>query len=198
MTEYIKAAPGLVREYAALFRGELRGNLNLQRMCWIVVFLLVTYVIFGFQQLSNQVIARSHKLQAELGRVSVASDQAVWQERLDWEQNLQEQLLSRCWTAKSETIASAEMQTVLQQLSTKHDLRRSRLQMAQPVEMLTGEKTVWVLRAQLLGGLEITAIPGLLDVIESRGNPFVVEQLRYQEGRGAGTIDLLISACFRN
>lgn len=188
----------LTRRSVGLFRDEVAGNLMLQRMLWVIACLLMLYGLSALQYAVDELADDAKRLHAELSRVSGTGEEEVWISRLKWERNLQEQLLRGCWSAGDSKIASAEMQTFLQQLSSKRLLRNSRLQLAEPEEIVGGGESVWVVRGQLRGRMDKRVLPGILEELESNENPLVVEQLLYQDSKGAGLVDLTAAACFRN
>lgn len=182
-----------------IIESELLSNLRLRRMVWLIGLILVCYVILGLHEFNVSLGERSIAMQSEISRImrgaEVSSEE--WWGRLEDEKRVQDHLIRSCWVAKDSRLASADMQTTLQQLSTAYDLKNSKLSLSNPEDLQLDEaRNAWLIRAQVRGRIPQPRLPSLVNALENSETRFFVSEMRFVEQRKSGTLDLTLSACF--
>ncbi|MBO6702757.1 MAG: hypothetical protein JJ921_10470 [Pseudomonadales bacterium] len=176
---------------------EVEANPRLIRMMWCIGYLLMGYIIVAIHdqnQMSRQALL---SLQAEGSRLSGVPLQSTWETRLEEEELTRSKLLTRCWGARSERLASADVQTRIQEITTNNHLEKSRLTVSKPeaYELEVGQ--MWFLRVSISGRLYGRDLPPLIRDLEDEEAPFVIERVSFVDARGGGSLSMMVSTCFK-
>jgi len=185
---------------AASFNDELSGNERFRRMIWLIVYILICYGIVGLGDLAGSFGESAATKRSELARLSSSSGVSLdtWEERKNTEASMQQQILGQCWSAKQSRLASADMQTALQQVARNYSLKNSRLTLSSPETMETHSGQVWQIRAQVRGRIAQRELPSLIKALEYAERSFAVEKMHFVDQRGGGSLNLTLVACFRD
>lgn len=178
---------------------EFHANPRIRRLTWLIGYILVLYIVLALSDFNTSLRTESTAMQAEIARIMRGSETTgvVWHERLSQEESLQQQLIQSCWTAKDARLASADMQTELQKFYRNFDLKNSRLALSDPEALKLSEGgTAWVIRGDIKGRIKLNRLPSLVNALEHGKNRFFVQEVRFVRQRSAGTLDMLLSACF--
>lgn len=197
MKEFLLNSRESVRGYWGSFLEELAENQRLVWMIWGIGYLLVLYLIVGLYEY-NQVLGDTYsRLEREAARMSGVQDEALWRERLDAEKELRDVLLGSCWSARSERLASADVQTRLQDITSENQLENSRLNMARAEVHELDPGVFWLIRANISGRIERGRVVPLVEALEAGDKHFVIEQLRYVHSKTGGSLDMTVAVCSR-
>lgn len=188
-------AKSIVNKLAA----EFHTNLRIRRMAWLIAYILVLYMILGLSDFNTALREKTAAMQVEISRIARGSDttEQIWTERLAAEETAQQQLTQSCWQAKNARLASADMQTELQQFYRTFDLANSRLALSDPEALeLNNGIAVWVIRGDVRGRINLNRLPSLVNALESGENRFFLREVRFVRQRNSGTLDIMLAACF--
>ncbi len=174
---------------------EIQSNARMVPMLWLIVYLAMGYLVLGMYDTNQVLRASTQQLSGELARANAVAGASVWQRRFEREEQSAHSLIEKCWVAPNKGIASADMQTVLQQVAANHRLENVRLTMAVPEEHEVSGRTAWFIRAQVRARANKGNVPPMVFALEEPAAFFAVERVRYVAGRGAGTLDLTVAAC---
>jgi hypothetical protein len=191
MSVFINQSKG---QYQKL-RQEMAANTRLTRMVWLIGCILLVYVVVYIHDQNVVLQQEVTEVERQLNKVVSIGTADLWKTREDNEGQIRSTLMESCWRAPSAGIASADMQTLLQQYSTNFNISNARLTVANSESYTIDQKNAWLIRAQLVGKAERSALPVFVNAIEEKQAYFAVERLNYTEIR-SGTIDLLVHACF--
>lgn len=181
------------------FRGEIVSNDRFRRMIWLIGYILICYLIVGVGELGESLDQEVEARRAELSRLSSTTGVSpdTWMTRLEAEQRTQNQLLEACWPARDQRLASADMQTMLQQITSVYSPKSSRLSLSEPERLSLETRDIWQIRAQLRGRMGLERIPSLINTIENSDTPLFVKRFLYIQQRGNNTLELTVEACFQ-
>lgn len=183
-------------EYQQLLMEEISSNPRFRRMLWVIVYILFGYLMVTLYDANQVLRTQAAQLASEHGRTSELENPDLWKQRQISENQVREQLFNSCWQAPSAGIASADMQTVLQQLLVGFELTNSRLTLSEPEQYEMHDGLVWLIRAQIRGRINRANVPLLVSALENRDSFFGIDRLYFLENR-SGSLDMVVKACFR-
>ena len=176
------------------FQDELMTNPRLVRLVWLSGYFSVLLFVSTLMGTSEQLGAKAQRMLDDLARVGNIGSEEVWSNRLEQQRAYQSGLLQHCRKATNQGLASADIQTILQQLLVQYDVESSRLTISEP-ELAGGR--LGRIRAQLTGRVEQGNLLPLLNSLENPLSFFSIERLSiFFDGRGE-VIDVLVSSCFQ-
>lgn len=183
---------------SSVFREEYTANQRFRRMIWVVGYVLICYLIVWLSEAADSTDVSTGTKRAELARLSANSAETIetWRERQRSEQLAQDQLLASCWVANDSRLASADMQTTLQQLAGAYGLDKPRLSLSNPEQVNVENGVAWLIRARVNGRILESKLPSLVNALENSDTRFFLSEVRFVEQRGSGTLNLTLSACF--
>lgn len=195
MMDQLAKSRVLVREYSNAFKKELDENQRMVSMIWGIGYLVILYLIVGLYEYNQTLAQKFSRLEKEAARISGVHDVSLWRTRLETEQTLHDALLDGCWSARSERLASADVQTRLQDITSEHELENSRLNMAKAESHEFDQGTFWLIRGNVSGRIDRGRVAPLVEAIESNDDLFVIEQIRYVHSKTGGSLDMTVAVC---
>lgn len=176
------------------FQDELRSNPRLIRLMWLTGYFSALLIVFNLIDASEQLASRAQRMLNDLDRVGSIGTKDVWNDRLKEQKVYQSALLRHCGNANNAGLASADIQTVLQQLLVQYEMINSRLTISEP-ELAGGR--LGRIRGQLTGRIEQGNLLPLLSRLEDPSHFFSIERLAITFNDRGDVIDLLVSSCFQ-
>ena len=176
------------------FQEELRINPRLIRLVWLAGYCFALLFVAGLMDTNDQLGFKAQKMLSDLARAGSVGNKEVWSDRLEQQKVYQSEMLRRCNNATNSGLASADIQTVLQQLLVRYELINSRLTVSEPelagrgLGRINGQITGRVVKGNLLP---------LLDSLENPSYFFSIERLVITVSSAGDAIDLLVSSCFQ-
>jgi len=182
------------RDFLRATTDEIRLNVRLYRMTWIVGYLFCGYLFFALYDASMHQKEKLALLYNQSERVSRVGNIELWQSREEQQRTLQDDLRQYCWIAANPQLASADVQTTLQRIIGRYQILNSRLTVATP-EVSDG--SIWRIRAQLTGKLDSAShYLALLKDLEDLKRFIAVERVSLTSSGRGETMDMLVSVCF--
>ena len=176
------------------FREELRVNPRLIRLVWLAVYFSALLVVAGLMDVNDQLGSKARKMLSDLARVSTVGNKEVWSNRLEQQKVYQSEMLRHCNKATNSGLASADIQTVLQQLLVRYELINSRLTVSEPELASRGLGRI---NGQITGRIEQGNLLPMLNSLEDPSYFFSIERLVITVNSAGDAIDLLVSSCFQ-
>jgi hypothetical protein len=99
-----------------------------------------------------------------------------------------------CWQGDTPGVASADIQTFLQQRLNEHNIKNMRLKLSEPTELRPTDATLWSIRAEITGKTEKFNFPPLIAALEFGDKKFQISRLQHLDNRD-GLINLLMTTC---
>ena len=196
MSKPLSALISKVRYWVDLAAIEMRDNPRMPRMIKITGVIVALYLVLGVADQREKLEIVADRLAGEQAKLAGAAFEDSWNDRLEHEKQAFAQLAAKCWDAPSAGIASADMQTVLQRLSTNFDLQRLRLSVSVPELHDLEHGKFWPIRAQLQARVERNVLPVLVDAMEKAPKQFTIENLNFVDNRGSN-LNVVLASCFR-
>jgi hypothetical protein len=91
-------------------------------------------------------------------------------------------------------MASADIQTFLQQRLNEHDIKNMRLKLSEPSKLQSVDATLWSMKAEITGKSEKFNFPPLIAALEFGEKRFQISRLQHLDKR-SGLINLLMTTC---
>jgi len=176
------------------FQDELAANPRLIRLVWLSGYFAVLLLGFSLMDASEQLEANAQRMLNDLAQVGSIGTEEVWSNRLEQHKVYQSALLRHCGKATNLGLASADIQTILQQLLVRYELMNSRLTISEPD--LAGGR-LGRIRAQLTGRIEQGNLLPLIDRLEDTSYFFSIERLSVSFDDRGDVVDILVSSCFQ-
>lgn len=176
------------------FREELRVNPRLIRLVWLAVYFSALLVVAGLMDTNDQLGSKARKMLSDLARVGTVGNKEVWSNRLEQQKVYQSEMLRHCNKAANSGLASADIQTVLQQLLVRYELINSRLTVSEPELASRGLGRI---NGQITGRIEQGNLLPMLNSLEDPSYFFSIERLVITVNSAGDAIDLLVSSCFQ-
>jgi len=174
---------------------ELESNRRLVRLLGAIFCILAMYIVAGLNDKNENLAISLAQMQSQASRSVDADDLQRWAERLATEEETQSVLVKGCWTAPSARLASADMQTLLQQLTGTYSIDNVRLTLSPPLAHKIGRREAWEIRAQIVGKATSSNLLSFVDALDKPSSYFAVERLLFSENRN-GLLNLMLYACF--
>lgn len=179
------------------FRMEIATNPRLKRMTWLILLIVLIYSFLGLHDINRKLRTDHQRLVAEVVRLQQMQDPSVWQARLYQEKELSVELGDLCLQALSEQLASADVQTKLQRITSKNEMENSRLTLSKPEVHSLDSGNVWYIRANISARVNIGNVPLVIRELETLESRFVVEQVRYVDASNGGKLDVTVGVCIK-
>ena len=176
------------------FQDELAANPRLIRLVWLSGYFAVLLLVSSLMDASERLEANAQRMLNDLAQVGSIGTEEVWSNRLEQHRVYQAALLRHCGKATNLGLASADIQTILQQLLVRYDLVNSRLTISEPD--LAGGR-LGRIRAQLTGRIEQGNLLPLLNRLEDPSYFFSIERLSVSFDDRGDVVDILVSSCFQ-
>lgn len=183
-----------LREFKARFVLEVQQNVRLTRFLWVIAYLVVVYLIDSISYLVQRESLELGRMQSLLSETVQIEPKTDWEVRLTQEQLALDSYRQLCWQVPNVEIASAELQTVLQNHVADHAINASRLTLAIPESAQTDAGNSWIIRAQLSGRIPDRTLPGLIYDLESLPRYLSIDRVGLVSARGA--LNMVVAACF--
>lgn len=168
----------LAREW----RAELAANPRLAMLLMLVPGIIVLYLALVVRDAVDVAAADSAPLERRAARLDSLAGSGDWSARIAAEEAAAARWEQELWQADSAELAAADLQTVLQKLTTEH-LSWSRLKLA-PTENVD-ELGGWRVRVEVNGKLkdEVSVLPLMQALAEHRPR-ILIDQFNLSSQRG--------------
>jgi hypothetical protein len=173
---------------------EYDANRRVRLMTWLAVYVAVTWLIVVLVEIGDDRSKKAGQLAMEQQVISTYETIEDWSRRLTHEQYANAALREMCWQGTTPGVASADIQTFLQQLLNEHEVESVRLKLSEPVQLLPKDATLWSIKAEISGKMEKSNFPPLIAALEFGGNGLQISRLRHLDQR-SGLTNLLITTC---
>jgi len=189
----------LLADKASMMQGallaELGSNRRLVRLFLAVFYILAIYIVFGLNDKNESLAIVLAQMESQASRSVGLDDLQRWAERLATEEETESVLVKGCWSAPSAGLASADMQTLLQQLTGTYLIKNVRLTLSPPLTHEIAGREAWEIRAQIVGKATSSNLLSFVDALDKPSSYFAVERLLFSENRN-GLLNLMLYACF--
>jgi hypothetical protein len=183
---------------AATFRDqaveEYGANRRVRLMVWLAIYVAIVWLIVGLIETGDDRSKKARQLALEQRAISTYESIEDWSQRLVHEQNANKSLREMCWKGDTPGVASADIQTFLQQRLNEHDIKNMRLKLSEPVELPSMGARLWSIKAEIIGKTEKFNFPPLIASLEFGDKGFQISRLQHLDKR-SGLINLLMTTC---
>ena len=180
-------------ESAVRIRDEVGSNVRLKRMLWVIACLAFVYIIFEFVDMIDAEQAEVDSLARKVASIESIGALSLWQARAQEQAKRRDELLTHCWPATSDGLASADLQTNIRTLLNRHGVTNARFNIA-PAEQLGTDS--WRIRAEITGKVKKEDLVPLLHDIENADNRLSIERASITFLRRDDTLNVLVTGCF--
>lgn len=177
------------------FGEEVAINPRIVWMCWTILYLVLLYVGLATMDAKHRLEAKVFGLENERLKLESVGTLAVWNERIDSQQQIQQSIGASCGVAKEPQLSSADLQTTIQGIVNTYDIENSRLNLTEALALGKSD-TFWRHRAQITGRMPRDQVLPMLVALESRSSHVAVERLVATFSDRGVVVDLLLSVCF--
>jgi hypothetical protein len=174
---------------------ELESNRRLIRLLWATFYILAMYIFAGLNDKNESLAIVLAQMERQASRSVDVDDLQRWAERLVTEEETQSVLVKGCWSAPSARLASADMQTLLQQLTGTYLIKNVRLTLSPPLTQQIAGREAWEIRAQIVGKATPSKLLSFVNALDKPSSYFGIERLLFSEKRN-GLLNLMLYACF--
>ena len=174
------------------FLGEFVSNQRLQRMIWAIAYIIVFYFILALNDEVKLVALEARTESKNLQRLTAYDSTADWDEYRTREELVTDKLSQQLWRARTPGLASADLQTFLQEAVRKYEISNFRLKLGEPKPLSLGEATVWLIQAELIGKIARKQLPRMLADLESGDRSLSIDRLTFSPVRG-NLLNMLVS-----
>jgi hypothetical protein len=183
---------------AATFRDqaveEYGTNRRVRLMVWLAIYVAIVWLIVGLIETGDDRSKKARQLALEQRAISTYESIEDWSQRLVHEQDANKSLRELCWQGDTPGVASADIQTFLQQRLNEHDIKNMRLKLSEPVELPSMGARLWSIKAEIIGKTEKFNFPPLIASLEFGDKGFQISRLQHLDKR-SGLINLLMTTC---
>ena len=173
---------------------EYGANLRVRLMTWLAIYVAIIWLIVVLVETGDDRLKKAGQLAVEQRVISTYDSIEDWSQRLGHEQNVNKTLREMCWQGDTPGVASADIQTFLQQRLNEHDIKNMRLKLSEPIELPPMDETLWSIKAEITGKTEKFNFPPLIASLEFGVKKFQISRLQHLDQRG-GLINLLMTTC---
>ena len=183
---------------AATFRDqaveEYGANRRVRLMVWLAIYVAIVWLIVGLIETGDDRSKKARQLALEQRAISTYESIEDWSQRLVHERDANKSLREMCWQGDTPGVASADIQTFLQQRLNEHDIKNMRLKLSEPVELPSMGARLWSIKAEIIGKTEKFNFPPLIASLEFGDKGFQISRLQHLDRR-SGLINLLMTTC---
>jgi hypothetical protein len=173
---------------------EYGANRRVRLMTWLAIYVVIIWLIVVLVETGDDRSKKARQLAVEQLVISTYESIEDWSKRLDHEQNVNKALREMCWQGDTPGVASADIQTFLQQRLNEHNIKNMRLKLSEPTELRPTDATLWSIRAEITGKTEKFNFPPLIAALEFGDKKFQISRLQHLDNRD-GLINLLMTTC---
>ena len=173
---------------------EYGANRRVRLMTWLAIYVVIIWLIVVLVETGDDRSKKARQLAVEQLVISTYESIEDWSQRLDHEQNVNKALGEMCWQGDTPGVASADIQTFLQQRLNEHNIKNMRLKLSEPTELRPTDATLWSIRAEITGKTEKFNFPPLIAALEFGDKKFQISRLQHLDNRD-GLINLLMTTC---
>jgi len=173
---------------------EYGANRRVRLMTWLAIYVVIIWLIVVLVETGDDRSKKARQLAVEQLVISTYESIEDWSQRLDHEQNVNKALREMCWQGETPGVASADIQTFLQQRLNEHNIKNMRLKLSEPTELSPTDATLWSIRAEITGKTEKFNFPPLIAALEFGDKKFQISRLQHLDNRD-GLINLLMTTC---
>jgi hypothetical protein len=173
---------------------EYGANRRVRLMTWLAIYVVIIWLIVVLVETGDDRSKKARQLEVEQLVISTYESIEDWSQRLDHEQNVNKALGEMCWQGDTPGVASADIQTFLQQRLNEHNIKNMRLKLSEPTELRPTDATLWSIRAEITGKTEKFNFPPLIAALEFGDKKFQISRLQHLDNRD-GLINLLMTTC---
>jgi hypothetical protein len=183
---------------AAIFRDqaieEYGANRRVRLMIWLAIYVAIIWLMVVLVETGDDRSEKVGQMAVEQRVISTYESIEDWSQRLVHEQDVNKGLREMCWQGDTPGMASADIQTFLQQRLNEHDIKNMRLKLSEPFELQSMDATLWSIRAEITGKSEKFNFPPLIAALEFGDKRFQISRLQHLDKR-SGLINLLMTTC---
>ena len=171
------------------FQEELEQNNRLRWGVLIILLLAVVWLLLVLSDLNREIRLDRQQYVDTLHDLGQIEEEQVWRQRLSLAQHDRQSLHAQLWSAPSDGLLVAELQTALRRMMDESGLRSVNIQVgsAQPLTSPQGGR---VIRARIRAGFEDNRMLDLIEAIESSPHLLVQEQVLFNYGNNRVDISL--------
>jgi hypothetical protein len=163
-------------------------------MTWLAIYVAIVWLIVVLVETGDIRSKKARELAVEQRIISTYESIEDWSQRLAYERDANKGLREMCWKGDSPGVASADIQTFLQQRLNEHDIKSMRLKLSEPTLLRSIDATLWSIRAEITGKTEKFNFPPLIAALEFGDKRFQISRLQHLDKR-SGLINLLMTTC---
>ena len=183
---------------AAIFRDqaieEYGANRRVRLMIWLAIYVAIIWLMVVLVETGDDRSEKVGQMAVEQRVISTYESIEDWSQRLVHEQDVNKGLREMCWQGDTPGVASADIQTFLQQRLNEHNIKNMRLKLSEPTELRPTDATLWSIRAEITGKTEKFNFPPLIAALEFGDKKFQISRLQHLDNRD-GLINLLMTTC---
>jgi len=183
---------------AAIFRDqaieEYGANRRVRLMIWLGIYVAIIWLMVVLVETGDDRSEKVRQMAVEQRVISTYGSIEDWSQRLVHEQDVNKGLREMCWQGDTPGMASADIQTFLQQRLNEHDIKNMRLKLSEPSELQSMDAALWSIRAEITGKSEKFNFPPLIAALEFGDKRFQISRLQHLDKR-SGLINLLMTTC---
>ena len=161
-------------------------------MIWAIAYIVAVYFILALTDEVNRVELEARSVSESLQRLSAYDSTTDWDEYKIREEKVNAELSRQLWSARTPGLASADLQTTLQEAIRKYEISNFRLKLGEPKPLSLGSAPVWLIQAELIGQISGKQLPRMLADLESSHRPLRIDRLTFAPARG-NLLNLLVS-----
>ena len=173
---------------------EYGANRRVRLMAWLAIYVAIIWLIVVLFETGDDRSKKAGQMAVEQQVISTYETIEDWSERLIHEQNTNKGLREMCWKGDAPGVASADIQTFLQQQLNAHGIKNMRLKLSEPTELRSMDATLWSIKAEITGKAEKFNFPPLIAALEFGDKRFQISRLQHLDKR-SGLINLLMTTC---
>ena len=183
-----------VREGLVSLRAQWRESAPLRLGSWLILFILIGYGLTLLSDYRSRLGEQYAEAEARIARLQGITQETEWPKRAQEANERRKVLEKQLWHAENHGLASAAMQSWLNEALRKSEIEEGRIQVKTAREV-DGFAQLMQVRAQVKGVFEDGAIIDLIKDVETNHQLTVVESLDVMPGR-RNIFDLEIKAFF--
>ena len=173
---------------------EYDANRRVRLMTWLAIYVAIVWLIVALVEVSEDRSKQVGRLVTEQRVISTYETVEDWSNRLTHEQYANTALREMCWQGHTPGLASADIQTFLQQRLNEYEMESARLKLSEPIQLRPKDATLWSIKAEIIGKTEKFNFPPLIASLEFGDKGFQISRLQHLDKR-SGLINLLMTTC---
>lgn len=177
-------------------RAEIADNFRLRIGLWSVLGIFLVWVSLVWSDVNAMLYQSIKEQQQVYVRLQDIEGEDIWQGRLSEVQAKVSQLETKLWSADSEGLAKAKIQSELATLTKPSGVEKQVIKVGSP-QLLEDFQGVSRVRARVGVTLQSDELHTLLNNLDSSEKLLVVDQLNFKLIGGKWNIELMVSAFFK-